>query len=151
MVLFLRKEIVHRWLWRQGGQTARNALDLPGGSDDKESAYSAGDLGLMLGLGRSPGGAHGNPLQYSGLENPWSEEPGGLQSMGLQRVEHDWVTKRSTAKRGPWLLVNKEMCLSLITTRSWILPISWMRLEVISALWYPKQRIWSCCAQIFDL
>ena len=31
-------------------------------------------------------------LQYSGLENPWTEEPGRLQSMGSQRVGHDWVT-----------------------------------------------------------
>ena len=30
-----------------------------------------------------------NPLQYSCLENPWTEEPGGLQSMGSQRVGHD--------------------------------------------------------------
>ena len=29
-------------------------------------------------------------------ESPWTEEPGGLQSMGLQRVGHDWVTKHST-------------------------------------------------------
>ena len=42
----------------------------PDGSDGKESAYSAGDLGLIPGLGRSPGGRHGNPLQYSCLENP---------------------------------------------------------------------------------
>ena len=41
------------------------------------------------GLGRSPGGGHGNPLQYSCLENPMEEEPGGLQSIGLQRVGHD--------------------------------------------------------------
>ena len=32
---------------------------------------------------------NGNPLQYSCLENPWMEEPGGLQSMGLLRVGHD--------------------------------------------------------------
>ena len=43
---------------------------LPGGSDGKESACSAGDLGSIPGLGRSPGGGHGNPLQYSRLENP---------------------------------------------------------------------------------
>ena len=49
---------------------ARNTLGFPGGSDGKESTYNAGDLGLILGLGRSPGGGHGNPLQYSGLENP---------------------------------------------------------------------------------
>ena len=42
----------------------------PGGSDGKESACSAGDLGSIPGLGRSPGGGHGNPLQYSCLENP---------------------------------------------------------------------------------
>ena len=42
----------------------------PGGSDGKESAFNAGDLGSIPGLGRSPGGRHGNPLQYSYLENP---------------------------------------------------------------------------------
>ena len=41
----------------------------PGGSADKESACNVGDLGLMLGLGRSPGEGKGYPLLYSGLEN----------------------------------------------------------------------------------
>ena len=45
-------------------------MGFPGGSDGKESACNAGDLGLIPGLGRSPGGEHGNPLQYSCLENP---------------------------------------------------------------------------------
>ena len=45
-------------------------LGFPGGSDGKESTHNAGDLGLILGLGRSPGGGHGNPLQSSCLENP---------------------------------------------------------------------------------
>ena len=40
------------------------------GSDDKETACNAGDLGSIPGLGRRPGGGHGNPLQYSCLENP---------------------------------------------------------------------------------
>ena len=40
------------------------------GSDSKESACDAVDLGLIHGLGRSPGGGNGNPLQYSCLENP---------------------------------------------------------------------------------
>ena len=39
-------------------------------SDSKESACNAGDLGLITGLGRPPGKGHGNPLQYSCLENP---------------------------------------------------------------------------------
>ena len=42
----------------------------PGGSDGKESACNVGDLGSTPGLGRSPGGEHDNPLQYSCLENP---------------------------------------------------------------------------------
>ena len=41
-----------------------------GGSDGKESTCNAGDLGLILGLGRYPGGGHGNPFQYSCLEKP---------------------------------------------------------------------------------
>ena len=64
----------------------------PGGSEGKESAYSAGDLCSIPGLGRSPGEGNGNPLQYSCLENPGRQEPGGLQSLGLQRVGHDWST-----------------------------------------------------------
>ena len=45
-------------------------LGFPGGSDSKESACKAEDPGSIPGLGRSPGGEHGNPLQYSCLENP---------------------------------------------------------------------------------
>ena len=46
----------------------------------KESA-SAGDEGSTSGLGRSAGEGNVNPLQYSCLENSWTEEPGRLQSM----------------------------------------------------------------------
>ena len=61
----------------------------PHGSEGKESAYSAGDPGSIPGLGRSFGGGHSNPLQYSCLESPMDRGAGGLQSMGLQRVGHD--------------------------------------------------------------
>ena len=44
-------------------------MDFLGGSDSKESAWSVEDLGLIPGLGRSPGEGNGYPLQYSGLEN----------------------------------------------------------------------------------
>ena len=47
-----------------------NILGFPGGSDRKESTCNERDLGLIPGLGRSPGGGHGNPLQYSCLEIP---------------------------------------------------------------------------------
>ena len=44
-------------------------MDFPGSSDSKESVCDVGDLGLIPGLGRSPGEESGYPLQYSGLEN----------------------------------------------------------------------------------
>ena len=47
-----------------------NKTSSPGGSDGKEFACSARDLDSILGLGRYPGGGHGNPLQYPYLENP---------------------------------------------------------------------------------
>ena len=46
----------------------------PDGSDSKESTCNAGDLGLILGLRRSPEGGHGNPFQYFCLENPMDRE-----------------------------------------------------------------------------
>ena len=45
-------------------------LDFPGSPAGKESACNEGDPGLIPGLGRSPRGGHGSPLQYSCLENP---------------------------------------------------------------------------------
>ena len=50
---------------------------------------------MIPGLGRSLGGGYGNPRLPG--ESPWIEEPGGLQSMGSQRVRYDQVTKHSTA------------------------------------------------------
>ena len=50
----------------------------PGSSDGKESAYSAGDLGSIPGLGRSPGEENGHPLQYSCLENPTAATVHGI-------------------------------------------------------------------------
>ena len=44
------------------------------GSDGKASAYNEGNLGSILGLGRSPGEGNGNPLQYPRLENPMDRE-----------------------------------------------------------------------------
>ena len=44
-------------------------IDFSGGSESQESACNAGDSGLIPGLGRSPGGGHGNQFQYSCLEN----------------------------------------------------------------------------------
>ena len=67
------------WLFREKG--------FPGGSDSKEFAGSVGDPGLIPGSRRASGQGNSNPLQYS-----CPEEPGSLQSMGSQRVGHNWAT-----------------------------------------------------------
>ena len=92
---------------------------LPRWLSGTESACSAGDMGSIPGLGRSPGGGNGSPVLYTsqcwvtpgykdglrgglaladltiwwwgGLRIPWAEEPGGLQSIVWQRVRHDWA------------------------------------------------------------
>ena len=55
----------------------------------KDSTCNTGDTGSIPGSGRSPDGGHGNPLQYSCLENSITEESGGPQFMGSLRVRHD--------------------------------------------------------------
>ena len=55
----------------------------------KNPPANARGTGSIPGSGSSPGEGNGNPHQYSCLKNPMAEEPGGLQSMGLQRIRHD--------------------------------------------------------------
>ena len=65
----------------------------------KESAVNAGEMGSIPGSGRSPGGGNGNPLQRSYWKTiSWIEEPGGLQSMGSQRLRHNGATKHTGKK-----------------------------------------------------
>ena len=77
-------------------------LCFPGGSDGKESACGAGDLGLIPGSGRSPGGGHGNPLQYPCLQNPMDR--GAWQATvspwGLKELD---TTERLTLSKTFWL------------------------------------------------
>ena len=60
----------------------------------KNQPTNAGDEGSIPGSGRSPGEGNGNPLQCSYLGNLWTEEPGGLQSVGSKRVGHDLATEQ---------------------------------------------------------
>jgi len=81
-------------------------MGFPGGSDGKESASSARDLGSIPGLGWSPGGGHGNPLQYSCLENAHGQRNlAGYSPCGLQRVGHDWATKHIQTHHS-WKIIN---------------------------------------------
>ena len=50
---------------------------------------SVAKVGLIPGLGRCPGGGNSNPLSVLAWRVPWKEQPGGIQSMGLQIVGRD--------------------------------------------------------------
>ena len=71
-------------------------MGFPGGSVGKESTCNVGDLGSIRGLGRCPGGGHGNSLQYSCLENPHGQR--SLASCSPQgHKESDMTERLSTA------------------------------------------------------
>ena len=59
--------------WKRDRLPTPVFLGFPGGSEGKESTCNVGDLGSIPGLGRSPGGGHGNPLWCSCLENPYGQ------------------------------------------------------------------------------
>ena len=69
-------------------------LGFPGGSVVNNPPASAGDVGLIPGLGRSPGEKNGNPLQYSCLGNPMDREAWWASPWGHKRVGHDLATKQ---------------------------------------------------------
>ena len=68
-----------------------------GGSDGKEPACNAGDLSWIPGLGRSPGGGHGNPPQYSCLENPYGQR--NLVGYGPRGRKQPDMTERLSTER----------------------------------------------------
>ena len=77
--------------WRRDRLPTSVFLGFPGGSDGKESTCHALDLGLIPGLGRSSGKEMTTHSCILAWRIPWTEEPGGLQSMGSKRVGHNWT------------------------------------------------------------
>ena len=75
-------------------------LGFPGGSVVKNLSANAGDVGLIPGLGRSRGEGNGNHSSILVWEILWTEESGGLQSMGSQKVGRDLVSKQQLLRRG---------------------------------------------------
>ena len=77
---------------------------LPGGSDGKEYACNAGDLGSIPGLGRFPGEGNGYPVQYSCLENPL--ERGGWQVTVHRIVKNqtclNWLSTQANTHNGTY-------------------------------------------------
>ena len=87
--LFLKKQKQKQKTEQVFSAWARFREGLPRWLSSREATCNAGDLSSIPGWGRCPGGGHGNLLFLPG-ESPWTEEPSGLQSMGLQTVGHDW-------------------------------------------------------------
>ena len=71
------------------------AWGVPGGSMVTNLPANAGDASLIPGMGRSFGEEMATHSSILSWKIPWTEEPGVLQSMGLQRVGNDYVTKRT--------------------------------------------------------
>ena len=68
------------------------SMGFPGGSEGKESTCNAGDLGAILGVGRSPGRGNGNPVQYSCQENFMDRGAWRAIVHGAARVRHNLAT-----------------------------------------------------------
>ena len=73
----------------------------------KESACNTRDIGSILGSGRYPGGGHGNPFQFPSWRIPWTEEPGRLQCMGLQKSQ---IGLRRLRTQGCIILIQNRQC-----------------------------------------
>ena len=105
--------------WRRDRLPTPDILGFLGGSHGKESACNAGELGSIPGLGRSPGGWHGNPLQYSCLENPHGQRSlVGHSPWGHKEL--DTTKQLSTAQH------NDSFCLNLPVNQS-ALEQSWRK------------------------
>ena len=83
---------VRKFPWRRDRLLTPDFLGFPGGSDGKESAWNVGDPWV----GKIPWRRawQPTPVFFPG-ESPWTKEPGGLYSMGSQRVGHDGATKHT--------------------------------------------------------
>ena len=106
----LRELVIDREAWRaaihgvEKSQTQLSdwtELNWTGGLDGRESTCNLGYLSSILGLRRSPGGGHGNPFQYSCMENLHGQKSlVGYSLWESQRVGHDWSTKHSSVAQG---------------------------------------------------
>ena len=103
--------------WKRDRPPTPVFLGFPGGSDGKESDCNAGDLGLIPGSGRSPGGGHDNSLQYSCLENPHGQ--------------------RSLAGYSPWGRKESDMAelLSTVEPQHYVEPV-----DICYILWVQNQN-----------
>ena len=121
--------------------SAHYYISFPGGSDGKESACNAEDLGSIPGSGRSPGDGNGYHSSILVWRIPWTEEPGGLQFMASQRVRHDWATNTFTSLCLFWDPV-PPLCLPPNSALSFRLLLKFFSVPYKhTSVFYPKQTV----------
>ena len=111
---------------------------LPGGSDRRPSAYNAGDLGSIPGLGRSPGEGNGNHSSTLAWKTPWTEEPHRLQSMGSQRLGHDWAISLSLVEK--YNCHKQNILLGSIVSEAWLTALPCRLRDLIVSQWMPSHK-----------
>ena len=136
--------LVGKFPWRRDRLPTPEFLGFPGSSDGKESACNAGDLSLIPGLGRSPGGGHGSPLEYFCLENlQWQRSLAGYSPWGcksqiqLNTVQHNLTPEETLNSKGtrqmshvwtfsaPWLIILWKWAVPRRSMEAEIFPVSW--------------------------
>ena len=151
------------------GTIKQSAVGFPGGSDGKESTCSAGDLGSIPGLGRSPGRGHGNPLQHSCLENPHRQRSlEGYSPQGLKKLNTtEWLNTcthsrccgtqsapspartcqgKITGTGDPWDVLNSEVKQSKVKllSRVWLFANPWtVAYQDSLSMGFSRQEYWS--------
>ena len=111
-------------------------MAFPIGSAGKEFACNAGDLGWISELGRSPGVGHGNPLQYSCLENSHGQRSLVGYSPWCCQVRQDWVTKHDLTNDVELLFMNA-------TDHSYIF-FAEMSVQILCCCWVAKSCLTLC-------
>ena len=125
--------------WRKAWQSTSVFLDFPGGSAGKESICNVRDLGSIPGLGRSPGGGYGNPLQYSCLENPHGQRSlAGYSPWGHK--ESDTIEWHSTKEDycTTFCLSSHLLIDNSVVSTFWLL---WMLLQWSLSWKYPLESL----------
>ena len=129
---------------------------LPRWLSGKESTCNAGDLGLIPGLGISPGGGHGNPLQYSCLENPRGER--SLVGHSPQGCKESYTTQQLSTQIGNFpggSVVKNPPAMLEVQIRSWVGKSPWRGKWQPTSVFLPEQKshgqrslagysLWSC-------
>ena len=121
-----------------------NLQGFPGGTVVKNlpaKAEDTRDAGSISGSGKSPWVGTGNPLQYSCLGNSWTEEPGGLQSVGMQRVEHYWIQSCTKSNFHISRSLTKHICKNPFSMQGSTLYRTW---ELRHSCWCMAKPIQYC-------